>query len=133
MSHSSPISRRSSSVRAREVSASAASSTPQKFAHDIQSRYSVEELYAMAKAEKASLHDRMELMARVLWPKYMGSARMPSDRLELIGAVIDAMSAHHTTPYRFVEMVRRQIPKLEKFVRDHDLVDQDPTRPLVVR
>jgi len=105
----------------------------QKFAHDIQSRYSVEELYAMAKAEKSSLHDRMELMARVLWPKYMGSARMPGDRLEVIGAVIDAMSAHHTTPGRFVETVRRQIPELEKFVRDHDLVDQDPTRPLVVR
>lgn len=105
----------------------------QKFAHDIQSRYSVEELYAMAKGEKASLHDRMELMARVLWPKYMGNARMPNDRLELIGAVIDALSTHHTTPERFVETVRLQIPELEKFVRDHDLVDQDPTRPLVVR
>ena len=29
--------------------------------------------------------------------------------------------------------MRRQIPELERFVRDHDLVDQDPTRPLVVR
>jgi uncharacterized protein (DUF885 family) len=105
----------------------------QKFARDIQSRYSVDELYTMAKAEKASLHDRMELMARVLWPKYMGDARMPADRLELIRAVMDALSTHHTTPAAFVETVRRQIPELETFVRDHDLVDQDPTRPLVVR
>jgi uncharacterized protein (DUF885 family) len=105
----------------------------QKFARDIQSRYSVDELYAMAKAEKASLHDRMELMARVLWPKYMGDARVPGDRLELIRAVMDALSTHHTTPAAFVETVRRQIPELETFVRDHELVDQDRTRPLVVR
>ena len=105
----------------------------QKFAFDIQSRYTADELYRMAKAEKASLHERMELMARVLWPKYMGDARMPNDRLDLIGAVIEELSKHHTTPGGFVDAVRRQIPELEKFVRDHDIVDQDPTRPLVVR
>ena len=38
----------------------------QKFAYDIQSGYTVEQLYRMAKAEKASIHERMELMARVL-------------------------------------------------------------------
>jgi uncharacterized protein (DUF885 family) len=105
----------------------------QKFAYDIQSGYTMDQLYEMAKAEKASLHERMELMARVLWPKYMGDARMPNDRLELIGAVIGELSKHHTTPDQFVEVVRKQIPELEKFVREHDIVDQDPTRPLVVR
>jgi uncharacterized protein (DUF885 family) len=32
-----------------------------------------------------------------------------------------------------VDTVRKQIPELEAFVRTHDLVEQDPTRPLVVR
>ena len=105
----------------------------QKFAFDIQSRYTAEQLYRMAKAEKASLHERMELMARILWPKYMGDAKLPNDRLDLIDAVLAEMSKHHTTPDKFVDAVRRQIPELEKFVRDHDIVDQDPTRPLVVR
>jgi len=105
----------------------------QKFAYDIQSGYTVEQLYQMAKAEKASLHDRMELMARVLWPKYMGDAKMPNDRLELIGAVLGELSKHHTTPDQFVEAIRKQVPELEKFVREHDVVDQDPTRPLVIR
>jgi uncharacterized protein (DUF885 family) len=109
-----------------------------KFGHDIQSSFSADQLYAMAKAEKASLHDRMELLARVLWPKYMldatGKAKpMPLDRLELIGAVIDELSKRHTTPDKFVETIRKQIPELEKFVADHDLITQDPTRPLVVR
>ncbi|MEO8302885.1 MAG: DUF885 domain-containing protein [Betaproteobacteria bacterium] len=105
----------------------------QKFAFDIQSGYTVDQLYRMAKAEKAGLHERMELMARVLWPKYLGSARMPNDRLDLIDAVIAELSKHHTAPRKFVETVRKQIPELEKFVRDHDIVDQDPTRPLIVR
>jgi len=105
----------------------------QKFRYDIQSAYTIEQLYQMARAEKASLHERMELMARVLWPKHMGAAPMPSDRLELIGAVLGELSKHHTTPDRFVEVIRKQVPELEKFVREHDIVDQDPTRPLVVR
>ena len=104
-----------------------------KFGHDIQSSFSAEQLYAKAKAEKASLHDRMELLARVLWPKYMAGKPMPLDRLELIGAVIGELSKHHTTPDKFVETIRKQIPELEKFVADHDLITQDPTRPLVVR
>ncbi len=109
-----------------------------KFGHDIQSSFSAEALYAKAKAEKASLHDRMELLARVLWPKYMvdekGATKpMPNDRLELIGAVIGELSKHHTTPAAFVDTIRKQIPELEKFVADHDLITQDPTRPLVVR
>lgn len=105
----------------------------QKFAYDIQSGYTVEQLYQMATVEKASLHERMEVMARGLWPKYMGNRRMPSDRLELIAAVNDALSKHHAAPNELVETVRKQIPELEKFVRAHDLVDLDPTRPLIVR
>ncbi|HEX7270904.1 MAG TPA: DUF885 domain-containing protein [Casimicrobiaceae bacterium] len=105
----------------------------QKFAYDIQSGYTLDRLYEMAKAEKASLLERMELMARILWPKYMGGAPMPGDRLELIGAVIDELSKRHGAPDAIVDAVRKQIPELEKFVSEHDLVDQDPTRPLVVR
>ena len=109
-----------------------------KFGHDIQSSFTAEELYAKAKAEKASLHDRMELLARVLWPKHMRDAKgaikpMPLDRLELIGAVIGELSKQHTTPDKFVDTIRKQIPELEKFVNDHQIVGQDPTRPLVVR
>ncbi len=105
----------------------------QKFAFDIQSGFSVEELHQRAIAEKASLHDAMEKRARTLWPKYMGNAVMPTDRLVMIRAVIDELSKRHTKREAFVETVRQQIPALEAFVRKKDLVDQDPTRPLIVR
>ena len=95
----------------------------QKFAFDIQSGYTAEQLYEKALAEKASLLDRMEKTSRDLWPKYLGDKPMPADRLDLIGAVIGELSKHHTTPDRFVETIRNQLPELERFVSEHDLVD----------
>jgi uncharacterized protein (DUF885 family) len=105
----------------------------QKFRYEIQSGFTAEELYRRALAEKSSLHDRMEQLARELWPKYMGGKPMPSDRLVLIKGVIDEVAKHHVAPGDFVEAVRRQLGALERFVREKDLLDQDPTRPLVVR
>lgn len=105
----------------------------QKFAYDIQSGFSVDELHQRAIAEKALLHDAMEKRARTLWPKYMGAKEMPGDRLVMIRAMIDELATRHTKREAFVETVRKQIPALEKFVRDKNLLDQDRTRPLVVR
>jgi uncharacterized protein (DUF885 family) len=105
----------------------------QKYAFDLQSGYTAEQLYEKALAEKASLQDRMEKAARDLWPEYLGDKPMPADRLDLIGAVIGELSRHHTSPDKFVETIRNQLPELERFVREHDLVDQDASRPLLVR
>ena len=105
----------------------------QKFAFDIQSGFTAEQLYERALREKATLHGAMEKIARQLWPKYMGNAAMPADRLELIGAAIDELSKRHTTREAFVATIAKHIPVLEAFVREKDLLDQDSTRPLVVR
>lgn len=105
----------------------------QKFAYDIQSGYSAEQLYRLALAEKAALHDRMEKLARELWPKYRGNAPVPADRLVMIRAVTDELGKRHADRDAFVDVVRRQIPQLEAFVREKDLLDQDASRPLVVR
>ncbi len=105
----------------------------QKFSYDIQSGWSAEQLYQRAQEEKVKLHAQMETLARDLWPKVMGQVPLPSDRLDMIGAVIGELSKQHTTPAAFVDTVRKQIPELEAFVRTHDLVSQDSTRPLVVR
>jgi uncharacterized protein (DUF885 family) len=105
----------------------------QKFAFDVQSGFTVGQLHQRALAEKASLHDAMEKRARNLWPKYMGTAPIPADRLVMIRALIDELTKRHTTRAGFVDAVRKQIPALEAFVREKDLVDLDPTRPLIVR
>ena len=58
---------------------------------------------------------------------------IPEDRLLMIKLVIGEISKYHVAPDRFVEAVRGQIAGLQAFVREKDLVDQDPTRPLIVR
>ena len=105
----------------------------QKFAYDIQSGYSAEQLYRRALAEKAALHDQMEKLARELWPKYLGNAPMPADRLVIIRAVIDELGKRHARREEFVDVIRKQLRHLEAFVREKDLLDQDASRRLVVR
>ena len=105
----------------------------QKFTYDIQSGFTATQLYQRALTEKAALHNRMATLARELWPKYLGNSPQPRDRLVMIRGVIDELSKRHPSREEFVDTVRRQIPQLEAFVREKDLLDQDKTRPLVVR
>lgn len=105
----------------------------QSFFHSIQADCTAEELYRRALTEKEKLHVRMAETARQLWPKYFAAEPMPADRLELIGRVVEKLSQKHVTAEGFVTEVKRQIPLLESWVREHDLVELDPTKPLVVR
>jgi hypothetical protein len=58
---------------------------------------------------------------------------MPGDRLERIGLLIDHLSAQHIAREDFISEINRQIPLLAAFVEEHDILDQDASRPLVVR
>ena len=105
----------------------------QKFAFDIQSDFSARELYERALSEKERLKEEMDELAVELWPKYFPDKPTPEERLERIAQLIDHLSDQHVALEDFVDEIRRQIPELEAFVREHDLVDQDPEKPLVVR
>lgn len=104
-----------------------------KFRYDIQSGFSARELYERALAEKDRLHDDMDDIALVLWPEYFPEEAMPADRLDRIGRLIDHLSNRHVEREDFIAEIERQIPLLAAFVEEHDLVDQDASRPLVVR
>lgn len=104
-----------------------------KFRYDIQSGFTIEQLYERAQGAKERLLQDMERHARVLWPRYFGRKPMPKERNALIGQVIAKVSTRHSKPARFVDDVRAQIGALQAFVRERDLVDQDPSKPLVVR
>jgi uncharacterized protein (DUF885 family) len=104
-----------------------------KFEFDIQSGGTAEALYERAVAERARLIARMSLLAELLWPKYFPNDPVPADELAKIGQVIARLSEQHVPRERLVEEVRAQIPELERWVRDHDLLELDPTKPLMVR
>ncbi|SDK36941.1 Uncharacterized conserved protein, DUF885 familyt [Catalinimonas alkaloidigena] len=104
-----------------------------KFALDIVSRYTADEVYQKALDRKAYLHHHMDSLANLLWPKYFSGQTPPTDSLQKIRRVIDAVAQTHTDRDAFVETVRQQIPELIAFVDQHDLLTQDPEKPLVVR
>ncbi|WP_151088814.1 DUF885 domain-containing protein [Hymenobacter baengnokdamensis] len=104
-----------------------------KFALDIQSRYSAAEVLQLAQQHKADLLHDMGRRAARLFPKYCAGQPMPKDTLQLIRKVIDQLTLKHAPREGFVDAVKRQIPTLIKFVNDHQLLTQDPTKPLVVR
>ena len=105
----------------------------QKFKYDIQSTYSARGLYERALEEKAKLHATMDEITVELWPKYFPDTAMPDDPLERIGQLIDHLAARHVARDEFFGEIQRQIPELAAFVEEHQLLDQDPTKPLVVR
>ncbi|MGI4743991.1 MAG: DUF885 domain-containing protein [Janthinobacterium lividum] len=104
-----------------------------KFALDIQSRYSADEVLQLAQKHKADLLHDMGRRAVRLFPKYCAGQPMPKDTLVLIRQVIDQLTLKHAPREGFVDAVKRQIPTLTKFVNDHKLLTQDPSKPLVVR
>ena len=105
----------------------------QKFAHDIQASFTAAELHERALQEKDRLLTEMDAITVELWADYFPDAPMPEVPVERIGQLIDHLSDRHVALEDFVDEIRRQIPLLEAFVRDNDLLDQDPDKPLIVR
>ncbi len=106
---------------------------PAKFAFEIQSAYSVDEIYDKAMSRKEMLRKKMATLAAELWPKYMGKAPRSEDTLSMIKQVIDRISLTHVSPDSFQTAIEKQIPELAAFVAEKDLLFIDPARPLVVR
>lgn len=104
-----------------------------KFGLDIYSSLSAKELYNKAQLDKTRVHGEMTKIADTLWPKYFADTKMPDDKLVAIKQLIDHISVKHVDRDDFVSSIREQIPTLEKFVIDHNLLEMDPNKPLVVR
>jgi uncharacterized protein DUF885 len=104
-----------------------------KFQHDIASRYTAIEIFNKASLRKDELHVKMAEIARGLWKKYLDDAPMPDNDAMVIQMVIDKISLNHVHRDSFMVAIQKQIPELEKFVTDKNLIYLDPKKPLVVR
>ncbi|HEY0272326.1 MAG TPA: DUF885 family protein, partial [Chitinophaga sp.] len=105
----------------------------QKFKYNIQSAFSAEQIYDSAVVRKQYIHREMSRISRQLWPKYFGQTPQPTDTLELIGKMIDTLSAIHVKPEDFQSAIAAEIPKLVAFIKARHLLYLDSTKPLVVR
>jgi uncharacterized protein (DUF885 family) len=104
-----------------------------KFGHDIQSARSARETYELALARREAVLADMATQAQLLWPTVIGVEPPPADRFALIGRVIDRLSERHVAREKFVDEIRARIPQLEAWIRQHDLLTLDASKPLVVR
>ncbi|WOH35758.1 DUF885 domain-containing protein [Thalassotalea fonticola] len=104
-----------------------------KFALDIYSSLTAKQLFEKAVKEKSRVHAEMIKIADKLWPKYFADIDMPNDKLVAIKQLIDHISVNHVEREQFVDSIRAQIPELEKFVIDKNLLEMDEDKPLVVR
>jgi uncharacterized protein (DUF885 family) len=104
-----------------------------KFEFDIQSGYTVDQIYQKAVTRKKYLNKQMAEIANQLWPKYLGAELKPADTLDMIKQVIDKVSLKHVSQDSFQIAIENQIPELVKFVKEKDLLYLDPSKPLVVR
>jgi uncharacterized protein (DUF885 family) len=104
-----------------------------KFKYDIQSQFTVDEIYKAAVDRKQYLHQEMFKLSAQLWPKYFNNTPIPTDTLELIKKVIDTISVQHVKPEDFQVEIEKQLPELSAFVAKKDLIYMDPNKPLKVR
>jgi uncharacterized protein (DUF885 family) len=104
-----------------------------KFNYEIQSASSAEEIFNTAVEEKGKLHDNLYQLSELLWEKYMGEKEKPGKRLDQIRMVINEVAKNHVHRDSFVIAIRKQIPALEAFVVENDVLSLDPEKPLVVR
>ena len=104
-----------------------------KFGYDIQSTHSAEQMYQRALKAREALLTQMAQLSDQLWTQTMGDAPKPEDRIARIGAVIGKLSEEHVKREDFVSEIRAQIPQLERWIDEHDLLTQDKSKPLIVR
>ncbi len=104
-----------------------------KFGYDMQSAYTAAEIYQKALNRKVELQNEMAKISDQLWSKYCKEKARPSDKLEMVRAVINELSVHHAHRDSFQSAIEQQLPKLVDFIKQKDLLYIDPSKPLVVR
>ncbi|MBQ4844666.1 DUF885 domain-containing protein [Pseudoalteromonas sp. MMG005] len=105
----------------------------QKFAFDIQSGYTAKQMYQKALADKDRVTSEMIGITNKLWPKYFPATPQPENDTQAISKLIKHLSVKHVDKHKFVDEISTQIPALEAFVKEKDLITLDADKPLVVR
>lgn len=104
-----------------------------KYELDINANYTAGEIYKKALKEKEVLHQQMITISDTLWKKYLVNIEKPEDKISMVKMLIDKIAEKHVSREDFFKEINRQIPILYAFVKEKDLLTQDPEKPLVVR
>jgi uncharacterized protein (DUF885 family) len=105
-----------------------------KFVFEIQSGYTADEIYNKALQHKQELHEQMYAIVAKMWPIYFPDQKSaPVDTMAAIERMINMLSGRHVQPDSFQSAIERQLPQLVEFIKFHDLIYIEASKPLVVR
>ncbi len=103
-----------------------------KFGLELNSSYTAGELFDIGLLNKAKIHEKMKALTQEMWPIYFNE-ELPFVNLEDIRLLISKISENHCSRQNYVDKIRSEIPALEAFVIEKDLITLDPDKPLLVR
>lgn len=104
-----------------------------KLAFALKTSVTPEEILKRAQAEKARVHEEMYNLATPLYKEYYGEDPIGKEKLVAIKKVLDKIVLEHCKKEELMDVIKKIMPEIEKFVREKDLLTLDPTQPLVIR
>ena len=108
----------------------------QKLGHALGSPMSPAEVLARAERMVRPVRDEMYRLARSLWPACIPDEPPPADddvetRDLVVRRVLDAVAAEHRQPSELLEHCRREVARIERFVRRNQMIGL-PHEPLEI-
>ncbi|MBJ39416.1 MAG: DUF885 domain-containing protein [Gammaproteobacteria bacterium] len=104
----------------------------EKFALEVGAGRNAVQVHELAARTRDEVHARMAPLAESLWPRYFPGTAWPRDPLVGIRRVLERLGGDQVTG-GYLQTVEGQVAELREFVESRDLVELDPTRPLVLR
>ena len=105
----------------------------QKFAFEIVSDFSAQEIYNRADLARKSYYVNMYAITKNLWPKYFKNNALPADTLLAIQQMIDVVSLQHAKPEDLTDTLHQHIKNLKTFIVSKNLFDFDINAPVNIR
>ncbi len=104
-----------------------------KLSHTLKSSIDPNEILKRAEAEKAKTHVEMYALALPLYKEYYKKEPKGLDTLVVIKAVLDKIVLEHPKRDEVMTYINGIIPQLTSFIKSHDLITLDDSKPMVVR
>ncbi len=101
-----------------------------KFHHMLKATVTPQELESRAAKAYDDVRAEMLILARELWPAWIGDEPMPGDDDSLIRRVLDAIAVDHPKADELLDFCRAENERIEAFIRERDLIGlaEDPLK-----
>lgn len=104
-----------------------------KFQNTLQASLTSQQAFNAAVERKKALHKQAIKIARELWPKHLSGKAMPSDSLDMVAQVMEAVATQHPEQSHFKNAIEKSLPEISTFVQTKELLSVNPAEQPIVR